>query len=43
MIDSLLSGSQTITEVSYECPSETNLLSYINSTVDEPKGIEFVS
>lgn len=34
----LLSGSQTITEVSQECPPETDLLSYINSTVDEPKG-----
>jgi hypothetical protein len=43
MIDSLLSGSQTITEVSHECPPETDLLSHINSIVDEPKGVEFVS
>ncbi|XP_059446321.1 uncharacterized protein LOC132177862 isoform X2 [Corylus avellana] len=34
----LLSGSQTITEVSHECPPETDLLSHINSIVDEPKG-----
>ncbi|KAE8022918.1 hypothetical protein FH972_008679 [Carpinus fangiana] len=34
----LLSGSQTITEVSHECPAETDILSHINSIVDEPKG-----
>jgi len=43
MINSLLSGSQTITEVSHECPPESDLFSFINFTLNELEGIEFIS
>lgn len=34
----LLSGSQTITEVSPDCPPESDILSFINSTFNEIEG-----
>ncbi|XP_075655567.1 uncharacterized protein LOC142625742 isoform X2 [Castanea sativa] len=34
----LLSGSQTITEVSHECPPESDLFSFINITLNELEG-----